>query len=151
MDEFLCKYSKTVVHNFFCSEVKKRIIRSNLRIKAHDLIEQYGEENYLTSLQQKIECSKICTVEEEIVYNPIPNEVEDKLSPTNKELLGFILKQKSISAKSYADAFNLKLDTADKRIRRFRNEIKKEMLQWLSENPEEAKLMPQLFYYCNSH
>ncbi|WP_097027116.1 hypothetical protein [Clostridium peptidivorans] len=88
------------------------------------------------------------SIEKHIIYDPIPKEVKETLKPEHKEILDIILHFREFPLKYYAQLKHISKDAARKRKERFSKSLAKKMIQWKTLHPEEANLIPEVFYYC---
>lgn len=143
--EITCYYIITAMKNFFINRCKEKKRRSKRRVEYDFLKVDYGEDQYLDIIAERSGEVMLDTVEDELVYSPLINMIEDKLSEERKDVLEFILENQYITAEAYAKDRGLKYTTALKRIERFREQVKDAMCIWEKENQEEVKLMSEVF------
>ncbi|MBE6066100.1 MAG: hypothetical protein E7211_00145 [Clostridium lundense] len=124
---------------------KKLLIASVIHYRD---IEDSDPISYLDSLSYKTHEIDEDPIENYIIYDPIPGEVKKTLKPEYKEMLDIILFFHEFPLKYYAQLKHISNDAARKRKERFSKSLAKKMMQWKTLHPEEANLMPEVFYYC---
>lgn len=136
-------YCKTSIDNFINNERRYLALRASKRIDKK--IYNPDDEKYVDEITEI--SNPVDEVEENIIFNPIPNSVINKLTNIDKDVFNFILQHGDISTKAYAAYARISEITAQRRIERFRNRVSYEMSLWGEHHPDEAKLMPEVFSY----
>ncbi|WP_097027899.1 hypothetical protein [Clostridium peptidivorans] len=143
--EVTCYYITRAMKNFFVNSYNEKKRKRKRREEYSSLKKNYGEEQCFDIIAERSQQVMLNTVEDELVYSPLIDMIEDKLSKESKDVLEFILENQYITAEAYAKDRELKYTTALKRIERFREQVKYAMYIWEKENEEEVKLMGEVF------